>query len=77
MAIFDYTDGVGAHGDDERFINSACGYVYTKIGRKRIENGKIFPEDAVSSEKFGYTVAISGCTALFGNPLVGGRNYGY
>ena len=75
--IFGYTDVIYSVYEDSRGVHIIYGYVYTKIGRKRIENGKIVTENGVSSDKFGYTVSLSECTALFGTPLVGEVNHVY
>ena len=45
VAISGDTAIIGASRDNERGYESGSGYVYTKIGGKWIENGKIFPED--------------------------------
>ena len=66
VAISGDTAVIGAYRDDERDDGSGSGYVYTKIGGKWIENGKIVPEDDALGVGFGYRVAISGSTALFG-----------
>ena len=77
MAISGDTDVVLACGYEiERVVNIGYGYVYTKIGVNWTENGKIVPEDGVAGEKFGYSVALLGITALFGTPLLGDINHG-
>ena len=68
MAISGDTAVIGAHYDDDKGVNSGSGYVYTKIGGKWIENGKIVPENGAANDWFGSSVAISGSTALFGAP---------
>ena len=42
--------------------------MFTKIGRKCIENGKIFPEDGASSDYFGNSVALLVITSIFATP---------
>ena len=68
MTISGDTTVIGAHWDNERGNDSGSGYVYTKVGRNWIENGKIVPEDGTAYDNFGRSVAISGNTALFGAP---------
>ena len=68
---------VGVVGDViERCSSSGSGFVYTKIGRKWIDNGNIVTEDSVSSDNIGYNVAPLGSTALFRSPLIGKLNIG-
>ena len=62
--------------DNGRVINSGYSYVYTNIGGKCIENGKIFPEYGADNDKFGRSVALSGGTALFGTIGAGEENGG-
>ena len=50
--------------------------MYTKIDGKWIENVKIVPENGAAYLEFGYSVAISGSTALFGAPYAGEENGG-
>ena len=76
MAISGDTAVIGARFDDERDIDSGSGYVYTKIDGKWTKNVKIVPENGAASDKFGYSVAISGSTALFGAPDAGEVNGG-
>ena len=71
MAISGDTAVIGAYRDNERGYESGSVYVYTKIGGKWIENGKIVPEEGAHGDYFGYSVAISGSTALFGVPYAG------
>ena len=74
MAISGDTAVIGARFDNEKGSNSGSDYVYTKIDRKWIENGKIVPDNGDADDFFGFdgfSVAILGSTALFGAPLVG------
>ena len=77
MAISSDTAIIGAYRDGERAWDSGSGYVYTKIGGKWIENGKIFPEDGAARDLFGYSVAILGGTALFGALWAGDAGSAY
>ena len=63
---------VGAGSDDiERFNNSGYGYVYTKTGRKLIDNFKIVPEYGAAYDYFGFSVDLLGVTGMFGTPGAG------
>ena len=74
VAISGDTAVIGAMYEDKRGSNSGSGYVYTKIGGKRIKNVKIFPENGAADDYFGNSVAISGSTALFVTPNTGEYN---
>ena len=65
MDVSSNTSIIGDNGDIDRGFYSGYGYMYTKIGRKWIENGKIFPEDDDSSDYFGNSVSLLGSTSLF------------
>ena len=66
VAISGDTAVIGAAYDDDNGYDSGSGYVYTKIDGKWTENVKIVPENGAAYDWFGYSVAISGSTALFG-----------
>ena len=76
MAISGDTAVIGAVYYDDNGSDSGSGYVYTKIGGKWIENVKIVPENGEADDQFGYSVAISGSTALFGASNGGEENGG-
>ena len=77
MTISCDTAVIGYDGDDiYRGVNSGYCYVYTKIGGKWIGSGKIVPEYGAAGDNFGYSVDLSGSTALFGAPFVGEVNCG-
>ena len=76
VAISGNTDVIGARFDNERGRYGGSGYVYTKIDGKWTEDVNTLPENGAATEKFGYSVAISGSTALFGAPLAGEENGG-
>ena len=70
MAISGDTSIIGGGGDDiERGYDSGSGYMYTKIGEKWINNGKIVPDDGVSAEKLGIAFPFWG-VLLFLAPLL-------
>ena len=50
--------------------------MYTKNGRKCINNGKIVPEYGVAVDNFGYSVTLSESTDLVCTPLVVDENCG-
>lgn len=59
---------VGAYGDDDHGEFSGSAYVFRYKGISWIQEAKLTPEDAVEYHDFGYTVAISGDTAVIGAP---------
>ena len=76
VALSGDTAIIGSPDDDDKGDNSGSGYVYTKIDGKWIENVKIVPENGATYDLFGYSVAISGSTALFGASNGGEENGG-
>ena len=76
VAIFGTTAIIGAKEDNERADGTRYGYVYTNIDGKWTENVKIVPENGAAEDLFGYSVAISGSTALFGALDAGEGNCG-
>ena len=58
MAISSDNAVIGTFGDDDKYSNIRYSYVYTNIGGKWIENGKIVPVDDVAVETFGLSVAF-------------------
>ena len=76
VAISGDTAVIGARFDDVNGSASGSGYVYTKIDGKWTENVKIVPENGEADDQFGYSVAISGSTALFGAYNGGEENGG-
>jgi hypothetical protein len=63
VSIFGDTALIGAHGDDN-YKGSA--YVFTLSGTTWIQQAKLLASDASQDDWFGYSVSLSGDTALIG-----------
>ncbi|MBN2474704.1 MAG: hypothetical protein JXB62_08850, partial [Pirellulales bacterium] len=59
---------IGAHRDNEGGRDSGAAYVFRFDGEQWIEQQKLTASDATGSGYFGYSVAISGDTAIVGAP---------
>ena len=57
---------VGALGDDDNGLNSGAAYVFRYNGSSWVEEAKLAASDGAASDQFGYSVSISGNTALVG-----------
>lgn len=62
---------VSDDGDDTMGFEAGATYVFVRAQGLWRRQNKIVNPDAVSSERFGYTVAISGDTAAIGVPFAG------
>ncbi|MFC1601038.1 FG-GAP repeat protein [Candidatus Sumerlaeota bacterium] len=62
---------IGARGGDEGTTNTGSVYVYTRSGSVWTFQQKLTASDAAAYDAFGYTVSISGDTALVGAPYEG------
>ncbi len=66
VAISDTTAIVGAHGDGDNGFNSGSVYLFD-VGTGR-QLAKLLPNDGAVFAEFGYSVALSGTTAIVGAP---------
>ena len=59
---------IGAHGDDDRGIDSGSAYVFTRSGSSWTQQAKLTASDGAASDLFGWSVAVSGdgSTAVIG-----------
>jgi hypothetical protein len=60
---------VGALGDDDAEINSGSAYIFENVssgGFEPTESAKLTASDGAVSDQFGYSVSISGDTAIVG-----------
>ncbi|MFC2031990.1 PKD domain-containing protein [Chloroflexota bacterium] len=57
---------VGAAGDDDKGVYSGSAYVYVRSGTTWTEQAKLTASDGAADDFFGYSVSISGDTALVG-----------
>ena len=64
VAISGATAIVGTHEDDDNGLNSGSAYLFdTTTGRQLV---KLLPNDGAADDHFGWSVAISGATAIVG-----------
>ena len=57
---------VGAYGDDDAGSRSGSAYIFTRSGSSWTQQAKLTASDAAANDWFGYSVSISGDTALVG-----------
>ncbi|MDU9047378.1 MAG: FG-GAP repeat protein [Candidatus Electrothrix sp. Rat3] len=57
---------VGADGDDDNGLDSGSAYVFVRSGSIWSQQAKLTPNDGAADDRFGYSVTISGDTALVG-----------
>jgi hypothetical protein len=68
VALFGDTAVVGAVRDDENGLHSGSAYVFRYDGSDWVEDTKLMPSDGEYSDSFGFSVAVSGDTAVVGAP---------
>ncbi len=66
VAIDGDTAIVGAHGDDDRGTDSGSAYVFERVDGVWTEAAKLTAADGQPGDRFGWSVAISGDTAIVG-----------
>ncbi|MBK8430868.1 MAG: hypothetical protein IPL28_06050 [Chloroflexi bacterium] len=78
VAVSGDTAVIGAYQDDNVGSNSGSAYVFTRSGEVWSEQAKLTASDPAMNDWFGYSVAISGDTAIIGAYLDddGGSNSG-
>ncbi len=59
---------IGARHDDEKGVDSGSAYVFTCSGTAWSHQAKLTASDGAAGDEFGYSVAISGDTAVIGAP---------
>src|SRR5690606_16303405 len=57
---------VGAYGDDDAGSNSGSAYVFVRSGASWTRQAKLSASDGAANAYFGYSVSVSGETALVG-----------
>ena len=65
-AVFDDTALIGARFTDENADDSGSAYVFTRTGTTWSQQAKLTADDGAAGDDFGYSVALSGNTALIG-----------
>jgi hypothetical protein len=66
VAVDGDTALVGVRNSDVSAIDQGAAYVFVRSGTTWIQQAKLFASDAVSADVFGWSVALSGDTALVG-----------
>jgi hypothetical protein len=66
VAICGDTVVVGASRDDDNGAESGSAYVFTGSGATWIQQAKLTADDGAAGDSFGYSVAVSGDTAVIG-----------
>lgn len=59
---------VGAHGDGDNGMVSGSAYIFQNTGTTWTQVAKLLPDDGEAYDLFGYSVALSGSTAVVGTP---------
>jgi len=59
---------IGARHDDDKGVDSGSAYVFTRSGTAWSDQAKLTASDGAAGDEFGYSVAISGDTAVIGAP---------
>lgn len=62
---------IGAPTDDDSGSNSGSAYIFEKQGSSWVQTAKLTSTDAAALDWFGYSVSLSGGTALIGAPFKG------
>jgi hypothetical protein len=57
---------IGARNDDDTGVSSGSAYVFTSIGTTWTQQAKLVASDGATEDQFGWSVSISGNTALIG-----------
>ena len=58
---------VGAYGDDDKGTNSGSAYVFVRSRTSWIQQQKLTASDGTAGDSFGWSVSISGDTAIVGS----------
>jgi len=66
VALFGDTAVIGALRDDDKGNDSGSAYVFTRSGTTWSQQAKLTATDGAAGDEFGYSVAISGDTAVIG-----------
>ncbi len=66
VSISGETAIVGAYQDDDHGSDSGSAYIFVRNGEQWVEQAKLTAADGASDDYFGYTVSISGDTAIVG-----------
>jgi hypothetical protein len=67
---------IGAYKDDDKGFDSGSAYVFTRTSTTWTQQAKLLASDAAAENYFGWSVSLSGDTALIGAPLAGNNGAG-
>jgi len=67
VSISDDVAVIGARLDDDNGLNSGSAYVYRYDGANWTEEAKLLATDGAATDLFGYSVSVSGDTAVIGS----------
>jgi len=78
VAVSGDTAVIGAHREATGGSNAGAAYVFTRTGGSWTQQAKLMASDAQESDQFGYSVSVSGDTAVIGahREATGGSNAG-
>jgi len=68
VSISGSTAIVGAYGNDDNGILSGSAYIFERVGTTWTQQQKLLASDADLFDSFGWSVSISGATAIVGSP---------
>jgi len=74
LALSGDTALIGARNSDGAGSNSGAAYVFVRSGTTWTQQQKLVASDAASDDQFGFSVALSGDTALVGAPFQKGAS---
>ena len=66
MAVSGDTAVIGAYKDDDGGSGSGSAYAFVRTGTSWSQQAKLTASDAAANDKFGYSVAVVGDTAVIG-----------
>ena len=66
VAVSGDTAVIGAYGEATGGTAAGAAYVFTRTGGSWTQQAKLMASDAVDGDYFGYSVAVSGDTAVIG-----------
>jgi len=66
VAVSGSTALIGARGDDDLGSDAGSAYVFSRAGISWTQQAKLFADDGAAGDNFGFSVAVSGGTAVIG-----------
>lgn len=74
VAVSGNTAIVGAYLDNAAFSDQGSAYIFTRSGNAWSQIQKLTAQDAAANDRFGFSVALDGNTAIVGAPLKDAEN---